>query len=96
MLTPKATVVLVGGPMNTRLGPLPHFAATVVSSFVRSQKIGTFIAKIEKDDLLFMRELLESGRVKPVVDRTVALSEVRDALGYLGTTHARGKVVITV
>jgi NADPH:quinone reductase-like Zn-dependent oxidoreductase len=63
---------------------------------VRSQKATFFIAKINKDDLEFMRELLGTGKVKPVVDRTYELSLVRDALRYLGEGHARGKIVITM
>jgi NADPH:quinone reductase-like Zn-dependent oxidoreductase len=97
VLTPKATVVLVGGRMKRRgLGPLLHLGATLVSSLVRSQKATFFIAKINKDDLEFMRELLETAKVKPVVDRTYELSQVRDALRYLGEGHARGKIVITM
>jgi NADPH:quinone reductase-like Zn-dependent oxidoreductase len=96
VLTPKATVVLVGGRMKRGLGPLFHLGATLVSSLVRSQKATFFIAKINKDDLELMRELLETGKVKPVVDRTYELSQVRDALRYLGEGHARGKIVITM
>ena len=55
-----------------------------------------FVAKITKDDLQAMRELLEAGTVKSVIDRRYELSDVPEALRYLGTTHARGKVVIVV
>jgi NADPH:quinone reductase-like Zn-dependent oxidoreductase len=96
VLTPDATLVLVGGPMNTRLGPLPHFAATTLSALVRRRELKSFIAKIEKDDLLVMQELLANGTVKPVIDRSYPLSQVPDALRYLGEGHARGKVVITM
>jgi NADPH:quinone reductase-like Zn-dependent oxidoreductase len=49
-----------------------------------------------QSDLIFMKELLESGKVKPVIDRTYPLSEVPDALRYLEAGHARGKIVITM
>ncbi len=96
-LTPEATVVLVGGPMTYRgLGPLPHLAGTLLKSRGRSQTVKFFVAKITKEDLAFLGQLLESGKVTPVVDRTYQLSEAAEALRYLGEGHARGKVVITV
>jgi NADPH:quinone reductase-like Zn-dependent oxidoreductase len=96
-LTPKATVVLVGGRMTYRgLGPLPHLLGTLLKSRGRSQTVRFFVAKITTEDLAFLRELLESGKVTPVVDRTYQLSEAAEALRYLGEGHARGKVVITV
>jgi NADPH:quinone reductase-like Zn-dependent oxidoreductase len=96
-LTPEATVVLVGGPMTYRgLGPLPHLAGTFLKSRGRSQKVTFFVARINTEDLAFLRELLEAGKVRPVIDRRYELSQTPDALGYLGEGHARGKVVITV
>jgi NADPH:quinone reductase-like Zn-dependent oxidoreductase len=97
VLTPNATVVAVGAPMSTRgLGPLKHIIGTRLTSLGRSQKVINFVAKIEKEDLAFMSELLAAGTVRSVIDRRYELSEVPDALRYLGTTHARGKVVITM
>jgi NADPH:quinone reductase-like Zn-dependent oxidoreductase len=97
VLTPKAAVVAVGAPMSTRgLGPLKHIIGTRLTSLGRSQKVINFVAKITKEDLEFLRQLLEAGTVKSVIDRRYELSQVPDALRYLGTTHARGKVVITV
>jgi NADPH:quinone reductase-like Zn-dependent oxidoreductase len=96
VLTPKATAVVVGAPMSNRgLGPLSHVIGTRVTSLGRSQKITFFIAKIEKDDLAFLGTLLEDGTVKSVIDRRYELSQVPDALRYLGEGHARGKIVIT-
>jgi NADPH:quinone reductase-like Zn-dependent oxidoreductase len=48
------------------------------------------------EDQVFIRDLLEGGRVKPVIDRRYPLSEVPDALRYLAEGHARGKIVITI
>jgi NADPH:quinone reductase-like Zn-dependent oxidoreductase len=97
VLTPKATVVAVGAPMSTRgLGPLKHIIGTRLISLGRSQRVINFVAKITNEDLEFLRQLLEAGTVKSVIDRRYELSQVPDALRYLGTTHARGKVVITV
>jgi len=54
------------------------------------------VAKPNQNDLLIMKELFESGKVKPVIDRTYPLSKVADAIRYLEEGHAQGKVVITV
>ena len=96
-LSPEATVVLIGGPMTYRgLGPLPHIAGTILKSKGRSQTVKFLVAKITKEDLGFLAELLEAGKVTPVIDRSYELSEAPEALRYLGEGHARGKVVITV
>ena len=57
--------------------------------------VAPFLAKIKKEDLVALQELLEAGSVTPVIDRQYELSEVPEALRYLGEGHARGKVVIT-
>ena len=57
--------------------------------------MGNLLVKPNKD-LAFMKELIEAGKVKPVIDRCYKLSEVAEALRYYGEGHARGKVVITV
>ncbi len=61
-----------------------------------SQRVVLFFAKLNKADLVVLRDLLETGRVRPVIDRRYALSEVPEALRYLGERHANGKIVITV
>lgn len=97
VLAPKATVVVVGAPMTSSgLGPLKHVVGTRLAALGRSQKAVFFVAKITKEDLAVLAELLKAGIVKPVVDRSYPLSEAADALRYLGERHARGKIVITV
>lgn len=97
VLTPKATVVLVGGRMKYRgLGPLPHLARTLLASRGRSQTVTFFVAKVTKEDLAALRDLLGDGTMTSVIDRTYPLSQAADALAYLGEGHAKGKVVITV
>ena len=94
-LTPKATLVLVGGPNKGRwVGPLTGvLKAVVVSRFV-SQKLRPCLAHSSKADLIVLRELLEAGKVAPVIDRSYPLSDVPEAIRYLEEGHARGKVVI--
>jgi NADPH:quinone reductase-like Zn-dependent oxidoreductase len=98
VLTPEATIVIVGAhfPANKGLGPLGHVIRMRLGGLVRSQKVKFFITKITKEDLAVLQELLESGKVKSVVDKTYELSQVDDALRYLGEGHARGKIVITM
>ena len=60
------------------------------------KKMGFMMTKMNKKDLVFLRELLEAGKVVPVIDRRYPLSEVAEALRYLEEGHARGKVIITV
>ncbi len=65
-------------------------------SMAGSRKIGSFLQRPNQQDLYFMKELLEAGKVKPVIDRSYTLDEVPEAFRYFAEGHAQGKVVITV
>jgi NADPH:quinone reductase and related Zn-dependent oxidoreductases len=94
-LTTEGTLVLVGGPDKGRwLAPLTGVLTAVVLSRFVSQKLLPFLAHLSKDDLIVLRELLEAGKVAPVIDRSYPLSDVPEAIRYLEKGHARGKVVI--
>ena len=86
-----------GGPNDNRwIGPFGRLIqALVVSPFV-SQKMGMMMAELKKSDLTILGDMMQSGKVKPVIDRTYKLSELPAAIAYLEEGHARGKVVITV
>ena len=71
------------------------FKTLVLSWFVRQQG-GLFLSLPNKEDLAALKELVESGKIAPVIDRTYPLSETAEAVGHVGEGHARGKVVITV
>ncbi len=60
------------------------------------QKMSSVTAEMNQEDLTFLKELVEAGKIAPVIDKRYSLREVPDALRYLGAGHARGKVVITV
>jgi NADPH:quinone reductase-like Zn-dependent oxidoreductase len=96
-LTNEGTLVMVGGPDDGRwLSPLTGLLeATVVSWFV-SQKLLPFLAHKSKEDLMFLRNLLETGEIVPVIDREYPLRQVPEAIRYLEEGHARGKVIITM
>ena len=97
VLNPQATLVIVGAPKGTRLlGPLSHIVKVRLAALRSSQKVVFFMAKVNKADMEVLRELLEDGKVKPVIDRRYELSEIADALRYLGEGHAQGKIVLAV
>jgi NADPH:quinone reductase-like Zn-dependent oxidoreductase len=93
-LSPTGVYVQTGGSMGQMTQAMiqgPWISMT------GSKKMGNMgVAKPNQTDLVFMKELLESGKVKPVIDRCYPLSEVPAALRYLEEGHAQGKVVITV
>jgi NADPH:quinone reductase-like Zn-dependent oxidoreductase len=96
-LTSEGTLVLSSGDSDGRwIGPVDRLVKAVVLSPFVSQKLGSFLAKANKDDLQFLKELIEAGDVTPVIDRAYSLSETPEAIRYLEEGHARGKVVITV
>ena len=97
VLNPEGTLVIVGGSKKNRLlGPLGHVIKIRLASVPGSRRTTFFIAKITRPDLELIRELIEAGKVQPVVERTYALSDVADAFSYLGEGHAHGKLVVTV
>ncbi|MGA2902860.1 MAG: NAD(P)-dependent alcohol dehydrogenase [Candidatus Korobacteraceae bacterium] len=97
VLNPKGIYIAVGGPSGRwMIGPLAGMiTAPVLSRFV-SQNFVTFIAKPSKEDLTILCDLIEAGKVTPVIDQCYRLSEVPEAIRYLEEGHARGKVVITL
>jgi NADPH:quinone reductase-like Zn-dependent oxidoreductase len=96
-LTSKGTLLLSSGESNGRwIGPLGRILKAVVLSPFVSQRLKPFEAKRKSEDLQVLRELIEAGKVTPVIDRTYPLSDVPEAIRYLEEGHARGKVVITV
>ncbi len=98
-LTPTGTLILSGGGVSkggSLIGPLALIIrALVLSRFVR-QRLIALTATPSRENLATLRELAESGRITPVIDRTYPLSEAPEAIRYLEQEHARGKVVIIV
>jgi NADPH:quinone reductase-like Zn-dependent oxidoreductase len=96
-LTPRGTLVIVGGEGGGRwLGGIDRLLrARLLSPFV-SQKLTTVIPKENLEDILVLKDLIEAGKVTPVIDRTYPLTEAPQAIRYMEEGNARGKVVITV
>ena len=92
-LTPQGIYVMAGGS-TTQI-----FQAMLLGPWMSKnggKKMGNVSAKQNQKDLVFMKELLEAGKVVPVIDRRYPLSETAEAFRYLGEGHARGKVVISI
>ena len=97
VLAPKGALVVVGGPNKGRwIGPFGRTIRMLLQSPAVSQRMVSFLAHQNRDDLAVLRELLDAGKVTPVIDRAYRLNQVAEAVRYLETGHARGKVVITV
>lgn len=97
VLTPEARFVIVGAPKgNPVIGPLAHVLKIRLGALGASQKISFFVAQFTRKDLDVLRGLVEAGKVKPFVEKTYPLSQVADAMRYLGTGHAKGKIVLKV
>ena len=97
VLTPKGTLVIVGARGGNRLiGPLGHVFATKLASLFSSRKAVFFVAKFNHEDMEVMRSLLESGRMKPAIERVYPFSEIADALEAMGEGHARAKLVVAL
>lgn len=96
-LTPVGTYVGVGeANMGKWLEPVGLFVSPLLMSRLVKQRFIAFIARLDRADLATLRDLIQAGRVRPVIDRRYSLEQVGEALSYLETGHARGKVVISV
>jgi NADPH:quinone reductase-like Zn-dependent oxidoreductase len=95
VLAPNGTVVLVGGPRKRLLGPLGHTIRITLASKLSGRKAKFFIAKPNGDDLVVLRDLIEAGRVKPVIEQRYAFAQIDEAMREMNG-HARAKRVVTV
>ena len=97
VLNPKGTFLIVGGPSGRWMfGFIARLIGALLLSRVLSQNFVMVGAKLKQKDLAVLHELMETGKVNPVIDRHYSLSEIADAVRYLEQGHARGKVVITL
>src|SRR5438093_9095071 len=99
ILNPSGKYVMIGGggPNDSRwIGPFGRVIHTMVLSPFVSQNMGMMMADTSQKELTILADLMQSGKVKPVIDRTYKLSEVPAAIAYVEEGHARGKVIITV
>jgi NADPH:quinone reductase-like Zn-dependent oxidoreductase len=96
LLTPHGTLVMVGPGNGDWAGPLLRIGAAVARSRIGSRRIEPFLAKPNRDDLMVLKELVEAGKLRPVIDSTYPLADVAGAIRRVESGQARGKVVVTV
>jgi NADPH:quinone reductase-like Zn-dependent oxidoreductase len=97
VLDPHSTFVIVGAAAHKHMiGLLSQLARLRLRSMRSSQDVRFFVARVNKDDLNVLQELLESGGVRAIVDRRYELGDVAAAFRYLHEGHAQGKIVVTV
>ena len=96
VLMPNGKYIMIGGPNGTWIKPMDRvLKAAFLSRFV-SQKMTMMLSDPSPESWEGLRQLLESGKVKPVIDRRYPLSQIADAMRYLEQGHARGKVIVTL
>jgi NADPH:quinone reductase-like Zn-dependent oxidoreductase len=95
VLAPNGTVVLVGGPRKRMLGPLGHTVRITLAAKLGRRKAVFFVAKPNHDDLTVLRELIEAGLVRPVIERRYEFAQIAEAMREMDG-HARAKIVVTV
>jgi NADPH:quinone reductase-like Zn-dependent oxidoreductase len=96
VLISNGKYVPVGGPSGRWIRPLDRSIQGLLLSPFVSQSLDGILAKPNQQDLIILQQLMQDGKVTPIIDRSYKLSEVPEAIGYLEQGHARGKVVITV
>ena len=97
VLKPDGILVMVSGQKNDPwIGPLSRAAMGVLLSPFVSEELVFFFARLNREDLEVIGELVRAGKVTPVIDRQYSLDEVAAAVRYLGEGHARAKVVVTL
>ena len=96
VLKPNGRYVMVGGQKGNWIKPMDRLAAVKIYAMFVHQPMSMMIARASKDDLALLAELMQQGKVTPVIDKTYKLSEAAEAMRHLETGRARGKIVIQV
>lgn len=96
VLKPTGTYVASSGRGGAWLGPLPRMAAMALRSLYTRQRWSSLLAKPNRQDLLRLNELVEAGRIAPVIERCYALAEVGEALRHVGQGHAQGQNIVRI
>jgi|SRR6185295_3387445 len=96
VLTPDGALVMAGAPKGGAFTLVARLLGVAVRSRFGRRRIGMVMAKVKREDLAALAELLESGKVSPAIDRTYSLEQAADAVRYVASGRARAKVVIRV
>ncbi len=95
-LAPEGRYVVIGSPKGRWVRPLPRMFGAMLVSRIIGKKMVLGREEANREDLELLGELLESGKVTPVIDRTYPMVDTLDAVSYLAEGHARGKIVVTM
>ncbi|MDQ3690872.1 MAG: NAD(P)-dependent alcohol dehydrogenase [Chloroflexota bacterium] len=96
VLTQHGTIVLVAPGLGQWAGPIVRVLGAVISSRFGQQQVRPFLAPVSRENLLVLKELIESGKVRPVIDRTYPFDEIPEAVRYVESGRAQGKVVVSL
>jgi NADPH:quinone reductase-like Zn-dependent oxidoreductase len=96
VLTPKGTYVPCAGGEGDWVGPFVRILGGLVSSLFSRRKFKPFVMAPHREDLLFLKELIEAGKARPVIERRYALRDIGEALTHVGDGHAQGQTVIQI
>jgi NADPH:quinone reductase-like Zn-dependent oxidoreductase len=96
VLTPTGRIVMVAPQPGQWIGPVARLLGAIITTRLGRKPARAFLAQPSKDDLLVLSELIESGTVTPVIDRTYPFDQIPEAIRYVEAGHAQGKVVITL
>ncbi len=97
VLEPEGVLVMAGVPMaDSVLGPIPHIVRMRLGAMLARRRAVNFVARVTKEDLEVLRDLLDEGKLHPVVERRFDLEETADAYALMGQGHAQGKLVVLV
>jgi NADPH:quinone reductase-like Zn-dependent oxidoreductase len=96
VLTPNGKLVLAGAAKSSAFAMLSRAMVAIVRARAGSRWLVPLLAKVTRDDLLALKELVEAGKLRPVIDREYPLGQAADAVRYVGSGQARAKIVITV
>jgi len=95
VLVPNGVFVQVGAAKSGAIAIFARIFGVMVRKRLLRQRVTFYMAQSTPEDLAFLRDLIETGKLRPVIDRTYPMSEAREAVRYVGTGQARAKVVIT-
>jgi NADPH:quinone reductase-like Zn-dependent oxidoreductase len=96
VLSERGTYVACSGAGNDWVGPLFQIGQLVLRSLFTKQKLTTFFATPNRADLIVLKELVEAGSAKPVIERSYPLTEIADALRHVGNAHTQGQTVVRI
>ena len=95
-LTPTGRIVMVAPQRGQWIGPVARLAGAIITTRLGQRPAAAYLADVRRDDLLTLKELIEGGKVKPVIDRTYRFEELPEGIRYLESGAAAGKIVVTV